>query len=315
MTAGRGAAAALALLVGCGLPDPEPLPRIVRAAPTGSGVSTEVAPEIVFSAAADPAGLLDGRLLALVPAEAQREAVLAVESDAGASGLGSSVAVRSALEDAGRRLVLRPLAPLRGLTAYAVVLSSRLRAADGRTMLDPDGRRRTFVAAFETGQPSGPPPLPALTEVRADAATPEAGGEYVEVVNLGSGPLDLSGWRLAKRTTAGALASCEISGGATVLRPGEVALVAGGSYDARYAVPAGVAVLRCGATALLGGLANDRVPEVLLADPTGTVHATIGAAGASICPAALEKLDPAGADEPDNLACSEGTPGTITEGQ
>jgi hypothetical protein len=89
--------------------------------------------------------------------------------------------------------------------------------------------------------------------------------------------------------------------------------VVGGAWDGRYALPPGVALLRCGAAALLGGIANDRPPEILLLDPAGAIVATIGGAGAPVCAAALEKADPAGADEPANLSCSEGegTPGAL----
>jgi hypothetical protein len=222
------------------------------------------------------------------------------------------VAFDASLEDGGTRVLVRPRAPLRGWTGYALVLSSRVRAADGRPMLDPEGRRRTFVASFGTGAPDGPPPAPALTEVLADAATPEAGGEYVEVANLGAAPLDLGGFRLVKRTASGSLASCEVvPPPGVVLAPRAVALVAGGAYDGRYALPAGVPVLTCGSTALLGGLANDRAPDLTLADPGGHVLATFGAAGGPLCPAAAEKIDPAGADEPGNIACTDGSPGVL----
>lgn len=311
---GRCAAALLSCACACGIPDPEPLPRIVGAAPAGEGVPTGAVVEVSFGAPVDPAGLTDGRLVVLVASEALRAAIAAVESEEGAAALAGAVAVDAALEGGGARLALRPRAPLRGFTAYALVLSSRVRAADGRPVLDPDGRRRTFVASFATGAPDGPPPAPALVEARADAATPEAGGEYVEVVNLGTGPLDLAGFRLAKRTSGGALSSCPIVPPAgAVLAPGAVALVAGGAYDGRYALPAGVVVMTCGATALAGGLANDRAPELLLADPGGTVLATLGAGGAPICPAAVEKVDPRGADEAANLACTEGTPGWVRD--
>ncbi len=309
----RAARAVAAALLACGLPAPERLPRILGASPVGEGVSTLAAAEIRFEVPADLAGLLDGRRLVLVGSDALRAAVAAVESDGGAAALPGAVAVAATAEDGGARVVLRPIAPLRGFTPYALVLSSRVRAADGRALLDPEGRRRTFVASFATGAPEGPPPAPALTEVLADAATPEAGGEYVEVANLGEAPLDLAGWRLAKRTATGALASCAIAAppGAAPLAPGAVALVAGGAWDGRYAIPAGVPVLACGTTALLGGIANDRAPDLLLADPGGTVRATLGEAGAPICSAALEKLDPWGDDVPGNLACSDGTPGWL----
>jgi hypothetical protein len=307
------ALAALGAALACAVPEPEPLPRILGADPAGDGVSTLAEPEIRFGAPVDPAGLTDGRLLVLAPAEAIAAAKAAVESDDGAASLAGVAAVDAAVDADGRRVVLRPKAPLRGFTPYALVLSSRVRAADGRQMLDPDGKRRTFVSAFETGAPEGPPPAPALTEVRADAETPEAGGEYVEVVNLGAAPLDLAGWRLAKRSATGAISSCAIVPPAgVVLAVGAVALVCGGAYDGRYALPPGVAVFTCGGSALVGGIANDRAPDLMLADPGGNVHATYGAGGGPICGGgASEKIDPFGADEPWNLWCTEGSPGVL----
>jgi hypothetical protein len=304
----RRAAAALAAALACGAPGPDPLPRIVGAAPAGAGVSTAAAAWVAFSAPVDPAGLLDGRRLVLAEAIALRDALRAVEGDGGAPP--GFVPARAALADGGRRVVLRPEAPLRARTGHVLVLSSLVRAADGRAVLDPEGRRRPFVAPFETGAPEGPPAAPVLTEVRADAATPEAGGEYVEVANLGEGPLDLRGWRLGKRTAAGALAWCTVAAPAdAAVPPGGVALLAGGAWDGRYPLPAGVPVLACGAAALLGGIANDRPPDLLLADPAGAAAATLGARGAPPCAAALERRDPAGPDEPWNLACTEGSPG------
>jgi hypothetical protein len=306
-TAALAAAGALA----CGPADPEPHARVVAAGPSGAGVPTAAQAELRFSAPVDGEGLLDGRRVVLVEAGALRAAMTEVESEAGASGVG--VATRASLEEGGRCVVLRPAAPLRAFSGYALVLSSRARAADGRPILDPEGRRRTFVATFETGAGDGPPPAPALTEVRADAETPESGGEYVEVANLGAAPLDLAGFRLAKRSATGALSSCAIApaAGGAVLAPGAVAIVAGGAWDGRYPLPAGIAVHACGAAALLGGIANDRAPRLLLADPAGTVLATLGEGGAPECAAALEKIDPAGDDAPENLACTEGSPGWL----
>lgn len=305
-------AAALATILACGPRPPDPLPRIVGASPQGEGVPTTTSAEVRFDAPVDGNGLTDGRLLVLASAEVLHAAVTAVESDTGAADLQGAAAVDATVVDGGTRVLLRPRAPLRGWTGYAIVLSSRVRAADGRPMLDPDGRRRTFVASFGTGAPEGPPPTPALTEVLADAATPEAGGEYVEVANLGASPLDIGGFRLAKRTASGALVSCEVTPPpGAVLAPGAVALVAGGAYDGRYALPAGVPVMTCGATALLGGIANDRAPDLVLSDPGGHVLATFGAGGGPVCPAAAEKIDPAGADEPGNIACTDGSPGVL----
>jgi hypothetical protein len=308
---GRRARAVLLVALACGVPDPDPLARVAGVSPQGSGVGVGTAAEIRFSAPVDADGLLDGRWLVVAEAAALRDALAAVESGAGAAGTG--VAVHATIEDGGRRVVLRPRSALRGYTGYAIVLSSRARAADGRPVLDPDGRHRAFVASFETGAPDGPPPRPVLTEVRADAETPEAGGEYVEVANMGVGPLELAGFRLAKRTAGSGLTSCAIAAapGTPPVPAGGVALVAGGAYDRRHALPAGVPVLACGTTALLGGIANDRAPEILLVDPVGAVVDTLGANGAPVCAGAVERIDPEGADEPDNLVCTDGSPGVL----
>ena len=261
----------------------------------------------------EAASLEDGERLVLVHAAALRAALEAVESDEGAAALAGRVPAALSLADGGRRAVLRPAAALRAHAPYVLVLSSRARDESGRPVLDPEGRQRPYVCAFETGAAPGPPPLPVLTEVRADAETPEAGGEYVEIANLGEGPLDLFGWRLAKRTSSGALSSCPLAPREEdVVEPGGLALAAGGAYDGRYALPAGTPVVPCGAAALLGGIANDRAPEILLVDPAGEVASSFGAGGvAPRCLEAALRLDPEGPDVASNLACAgEGSPGT-----
>lgn len=304
-------ALAMAAVAACGAPEPAPLVRVVGAEPAGAGVPPDAAvATVTFSGPVDPEGLLDGTRLVLAPVSALREALAAVSSDAGASGFPSAVTTRATLVADRTRVELVPVSALWPRTGYALVLGPA-RAADGRPVLDPDGRRRAFVATFETGDLPGPPPRPVLTEVRADAATPEAGGEYVEVANLGEGALALEGWRLGKRTATGALVTCTVTGGAYVA-PGGLGLVVGGAYDGRYPLPADVPVFRCGATALLGGIANDRAPELSLLDFAGEVASTFGAgAVAPRCPAAVERIHPAGPDDAANLACAEGegTPG------
>jgi hypothetical protein len=158
-----------------------------------------------------------------------------------------------------------------------------------------------------------PHPAPALTEALADADSPEAGGEYVEVANLGTGDADLTGYSLAKRTTSGAFTRCQLtpSAGGPV-PPGGHALVVGGSYDGRYPLLPGTAVYHCGATALAGGLANDRPVALALEDPLGQLVSTIGISEAAPrCPqGSLERIHPAGPDVAGNLAC----PGVRTPG-
>ena len=206
---------------------------------------------------------------------------------------------------------LRPRAPLLAGAVHALVLGP-VRDAAGRPVLDPDGKRRTFVATFQVDPgPPGPPPRPVLTEVRADAATPEAGGEYVELQSRGEGPLDLSGWRLEKRTAAGAWAGCELQladGGP--IAPGAFGLLTGGAWDGRYPRPDPSPRWACGGATLAGGLANDRPPELRLVDPAGAVLATFGeGASAPRCPVAVERVVPDGPDAASAFECAdEGTP-------
>ena len=296
--------AAVFLAVACGMPEvPEPAPRVVRVQPDGAGVPVDVGEvAIEFSAPVSPAGLADGRRLVLVPASLEKAAVAAVESEEGAIRLAGAAPGSIALADGGRRAVLYLSAPLHALVPYAVVVGTRVETADGRAVLDAAGRRKPTVARFETGPAGGPPARPVIAEVRIDAATPEAGGEYVVLQNRGDGPLDLYGHRLEKRSPSGAVTDCALGEG--VVAPGALALVAGGAYDQRYLLPAGTVVASCGATSLLGGLANDRFPALQLVDPRGTVLSTAGARGGPVCAIAL-RLDLDGPDEAWSWGCVE----------
>ena len=300
----RALAALLAGAAACGMPSlPAPAPKVVRVEPSGAGVPVTLPEvEVVFSAPVSGAGLVDGRHLVVVPASAERAAVAAVESDEGAAGLAGAAPGRIDLADGGRRAVLHLSAPLHALVPYVVVVGSRIEAADGRTVLDAAGRRRPTVARFDTGPADGPPARPVLAELRTDAETPEAGGEYVVLQNRGAGPLDLFGHQLEKVSAAGSVSDCALGEG--VVAPGALALVAGGAYDGRYALPPGTVVVRCGATALLGGLANDRFPVLRLRDPGGALLSTAGAAGGPVC-AIAQRRDLDGPDEAWNWGCVE----------
>jgi hypothetical protein len=61
----------------------------------------------------------------------------------------------------------------------------------------------------------------------------------------------------------------------------------------------------------LGGLANDRAPRILLANPLGEIAATFGAAGAPSCPVAAALVDLTAPDDPANIACTNGSPGAL----
>lgn len=305
-------AVALVLYLGaCGLPDPGARVRVVEAAPSGADVNPEVVPSIGFSGAVAPDGLLDGRRVLLATETGLHDALEAVESEEGAGAEVDRVACAIALEAEATRLVLRPVGPLRGGGAYALVLSSRALAADGRRVLDAEGRLLPTVVRFVVARP--PPPAVFLTELLADAATPEAGGEYAEVLDLGPGPLDLAGWRFEKRLSTGSWSGCTIGEGwGDATGEGTVALVVGGSWDGRYDVPPGVTAFPCGATSLAGGIANDRAPVVRLLDPSGNVAALLDATAVPACAGALEAIPPA-PDEGGSgcCACTDGSPGLV----
>ncbi len=314
----RGPVRALPLLLlslaACGPDLPSPHTRVVAWAPKGEGVPLDAVAALELSGPVAPSGLLDGRRVALARGTDARAVAAAVESEAGLAAGAPSLPCTVSLSPDRRRVELRPGAPLPAGLVLALILGP-VEDAEGRPVLDPDGQRRTFVATFQTAPlPPGPPPRPVLTEVRADAATPEAGGEYVELQNRGVGPLDLEGWRLAKRTAAGAWSSCALSVlPPASVAPGAFALLTGAAWDARYAVPAGVIRAACASASLAGGLADDRAPEVRLLDLAGAVRATFGAEGtAPRCPgAAVERLRPDEADGPSNFGCAAagGSPG------
>jgi len=301
-------AGALAAAAACGPAEPDPHVRLAAWAPGGAGAPLDAVARLDFSGPLDPAQPAGVRVALARGADA-RAVAAAAGSEAGLAPSDPAIPCDLSLDPTGRRLTLRPLLPLAAGQVHALVVGT-LRDAGGRPVLDPEGHRRTFVATFETvAAPPGPPPRPVLAEALADAATPEAGGEYLEVWNVGEGPLDLTGWRVAKRTASGAWTTCtaDLAEGAPIA-PGAAGLLTGGAWDGRYAVPVALPRYACGATALAGGLANDRALELRLLDPAGQVRSTLGEGGAAPrCPGAVERIDPEGPDAPENWACAEGT--------
>jgi hypothetical protein len=117
---------------------------------------------------------------------------------------------------------------------------------------------------------------------------------------------------LAKRTASGAWVRCKLEELVGPIPPGGHALLLGGAYDDRYALPAGLSLYRCGANALLGGLANDRSPELQLEAAGGAVASSFGIeAPAPHCAGrSVERIHPAGPDSWANYACARSSPGT-----
>jgi len=308
---------ALALLLPLACADEPPgLTRVAAWFPQGDAVPTSAAATIDLSAPVSPEGILDARRVALAVGPLAKAAAAAVGSEEGLAAGAPVIPCEISLSPDGRRITLQPRAPLAAGVAHALLLGP-VRDLHGHPVLDPDGRRRTFSASFKTAPPAGPPPAPALTEALAAAAMPQAGGEYVELQNRGAGPLDLTAWRLEKRSASGAWSGCDLlptAGGA--VGPGGFALLTGDAWDGRYGTPAALPRATCGAAALAGGLADDRPLELRLLDPEGAVRATLGAGGGTPrCAGALALVDPAGGDSAANLACLEGigTPGACNE--
>jgi hypothetical protein len=304
-----------ACAIGCGLPDPGSMVRVVDGAPAGAGVDRAVEPSIRFSGAVAPEGLVDGRRFLLVRQGELRAALAAAESEEGAAPSVPRVAGSVELREGSTRLVFRPNALLAPGVQWALILSSRALAPDGRHVLDADGRLKPTVLGFATA--ALPPPGVLFTELRADAETPEAGGEYAEILNLGPGPLDLAGWRLEKRSASGSWSGCTVgewAGAPTAV--GGVALLVGEGWDGRYGLPPGTALFPCGAGALAGGIANDRTPVLRLVDREGALAASLDATGTPLCAGALEGeygvLLPGAVAS--RWSCTEGSPGQPVAG-
>lgn len=303
------------LAAGCGPPPVDLHVRLESVTPAGTVPPGPVVVELAFSGAlpADPAILL--RRVALCRAADAEAVAAAAGAEAGLPAGAPVLAARLQLLDGRRRMRLTPERDLWPMAGWAVVVGKGLLDAEGRLVLDPLGRVRTARHDFQTGDLApGALPRVVLTEAMARAAPPAAGGEYAEVANLGAAPADLAGFRLAKRTASGAVQRCVLepaSGGA--IAPGGHALLAGGAWDGRLALPLGTPIHRCGAAALLGGLADDRPVALALESPGGLLLSSLGwlAEAPRCAQGALERIHPAGADAPANLAC----PGAVTPGQ
>jgi hypothetical protein len=306
---------AAALLVVCGAacePLPQPLPRVVAASPSGTVPARDLRVEFSASDPLVPADVLKGKV-ALCRAEDLRDVKRLVE-DGEPLPPEQVIEVHASLEDGGRRVVLVPVTALVPGFSYAAVLGHGVRSADGRLVLDAEGRPRSVVVEFTVSTALDARVRAELVKVLADADAPEAGGEYVEVANLAPEPLDLAGFRLAKRGPTGSFTRCTITRRSGLAIPAQaLGVIVGGAYDGRYELPSSAVVYDCGGSAVAGGLANDRAPALLLEAPDGATVSSLGvAAPAPRCDGgALIRSDPAGPDALENLTCSERlTPGS-----
>jgi len=306
-----------ALLVGLAAlachPLPDPPTRVESVTPEGTVDPGEVAVEVRFSGPVLPEGLTDGRRVALCRGADAPELASAASAGAGLPEGAPVLPATLELLDGGRRLRLRPARPLWPMASWALVLGKGLHDAEGRPVVDAAGRQRALVHAFATGDlPAAALPRLALSEALAHASAPEAGGEYAEVANLGDAAADLAGFRLVKRTASGAEQRCTLEPLAgSAVAPGGRGLLVGGAWDGRYSLPPGVPVYRCGTSALLGGLADDRPLALRIESPGGLPLSGLGwEAVAPRCPAgSLARRELGGPDAAANLACGAPSPG------
>ncbi|MCO4772476.1 MAG: lamin tail domain-containing protein [Deltaproteobacteria bacterium] len=158
------------------------------------------------------------------------------------------------------------------------------------------------------GSGTGGPGGLSLSEVMANPLS-EATGEYVEVFNGGTTPVDLAGLILDDGDAADEVVA--YNAGTTVLAAGAYGLILDTGYAGQYAIPAGVTTVTVDDAALGSGLATN--DSVTLFDTDGA--AVIDSYSSPFNPGngtSVEKLDIAVGDLPANWVASPCTasPGT-----
>ena len=112
-----------------------------------------------------------------------------------------------------------------------------------------------------------------ISEVMAnpnDAQGGERAGEFVELFNLGTEPVDLDGWSVADDISQDRIFPFE-SGGPTLLQPRAYGLILDPDYDGQYGeLPPDLLLTRPENAAIGNGLSA--VDSVRLIDPDGNIH-------------------------------------------
>ncbi len=155
-----------------------------------------------------------------------------------------------------------------------------------------------------------------FTEVMFDPAGPESSDEFVEILNLsGTDSVDLSGWWFSDGR---AVDSLHDAGNGLVLAPGQYALILDPSYFGKSTsydalIPQGALVLTLdNATFGSGGLSNSVARTLVLGDAAGDTASVYTYSLGNAPGHSDEKIDPTGANTPENWADSRvfnGTPG------
>jgi hypothetical protein len=127
---------------------------------------------------------------------------------------------------------------------------------------------KTEIDISVTGQDG---PTIAVTEVLADPNGSEPAQEFVEIMNFGPFPVDLSGWMVDDNGDANG--GSNLIADNTVLEPGQVAIVVSASYnpeDGQDPAPAPSArIIILNSTVCSNGLKNSEAETVELYDASG----------------------------------------------
>jgi hypothetical protein len=260
-------------------------PAVAFVTPVGEAVEVGVRIEVEFTEAVD-ASVVTERLVVLVPEARVDEAFLTDLDKPPLSASRQADLEAGALEQrpGGSRVVFTPDRNLRGGTPYAVVVSAAVVDRAGNPLVDGirfDERGRVVSAqnhVVRTFTTRDDPPGTgaagcrlAISEILANPLGEESQGEFLEVINLGPDPLDLTGFTLDDSGGTGAgdlLDACP--GYAAVLPPSGVALLVGLSFLPAPDLAPGT-VLVCGPRTTLTprGLKNSGGESLVLRDATG----------------------------------------------
>jgi hypothetical protein len=196
-----------------------------------------------------------------------------------------------------------------GALEHEVALPAPVSPAPARIVLrDLAGNQATATVAAAAGSA----PRVVLTEVLQNPAGPEPAQEYVELLNLGSHPVDLAGWQLDDGDDGVGVATLP----AGILQPGRRAVVVGKGYKASSLDPSplpGALLVRLDKALGDSGLSNAG-EVVVLRDPQGSTVSAYGNQLGSVSGKAFEgrsvqRLDPGRCDVKGNWRIAEATPG------
>jgi len=165
-----------------------------------------------------------------------------------------------------------------------------------------------YVNCVSWSPGAGGPAGLSINEVMANPLS-EATGEYIELYNAGTGPVNLAGLVVDDGDATDEIVA--YSGGTTVLGAGDFALILDSGYAGQYAIPAGVTLVTVDDAALGSGLATNDAITLFDADGV-TVISSFSSPFNPGNGTSVEKVDLAVGDVAANWVASpcDATPGT-----